>query len=97
MPTGLAVVQCGSNKVHHSIMTTVIMLWHYCCPHSLRIIDIFFVFSATGCCDVVLDQEETFANMSINVPNQQNLFRKRNIGPTVEDHSRCRFDCFSTL
>ncbi|XP_021698742.1 uncharacterized protein LOC5564765 isoform X4 [Aedes aegypti] len=41
----------------------------------------------SGCCDVVLDQEETFANMSINVPNQQNLFRKRNIGPTVEDHS----------
>lgn len=41
----------------------------------------------SGCCDVVLDQEETFANMSINVPNQQNLFRKRNIGPSVEDHS----------
>lgn len=41
----------------------------------------------SGCCDVVLDQEETFANMSMNVPNQQNLFRKRNIGPTVEDHS----------
>lgn len=41
----------------------------------------------SGCCDVVLDQEETFANVSINVPNQQNLFRKRIIGPAVEDHS----------
>ncbi|XP_065075563.1 uncharacterized protein LOC135699279 isoform X3 [Ochlerotatus camptorhynchus] len=41
----------------------------------------------SGCCDVVLDQEETFANMSINIPSQQNLFRKRNIGPTVEDSS----------
>lgn len=41
----------------------------------------------SGCCDVVLDQEETYANMSINIPSQQNLFRKRNIGPTVEDSS----------
>ncbi|XP_055528607.1 uncharacterized protein LOC129720824 [Wyeomyia smithii] len=39
-----------------------------------------------GCCDVVLDQE-TFANMSIVASNQQNLFRKRNIGPVVEDIS----------
>ncbi|XP_055611489.1 protein P200-like isoform X3 [Uranotaenia lowii] len=39
-----------------------------------------------GCCGVVLDQE-TFANVSINAQNQQNLFRKRNIGPAVEDLS----------
>lgn len=39
-----------------------------------------------GCCDVVLDQE-TFANTSINFPSQQNLFRKRNVGPVTEDSS----------
>ncbi|XP_058066023.1 cell surface glycoprotein 1 [Anopheles bellator] len=40
-----------------------------------------------GCCGVVLDQE-TFANASINVAEeqqqQQNLFRKRNYAPFVE-------------
>ncbi|XP_058466415.1 uncharacterized protein LOC131439437 [Malaya genurostris] len=39
-----------------------------------------------GCCDVVLDQE-TFANTSINVPNQHSLFRKRIVGPVAEDIS----------
>ncbi|KAL1374500.1 hypothetical protein pipiens_018051, partial [Culex pipiens pipiens] len=37
-------------------------------------------------CDVVLDQEK-FANASINAANQHDLFRKRNIGPAVEDAS----------
>lgn len=40
----------------------------------------------SGCCDVVLDQEK-FANASINAANQHDLFRKRNIGPAVEDAS----------
>ncbi|XP_053686709.1 uncharacterized protein LOC128736256 [Sabethes cyaneus] len=39
-----------------------------------------------GCCDVVLDQE-TFANTTIVSSSQQNLFRKRNIGPVAEDIS----------
>uniref|UniRef100_A0A1Q3FNB2 Resistance to inhibitors of cholinesterase protein 3 N-terminal domain-containing protein n=1 Tax=Culex tarsalis TaxID=7177 RepID=A0A1Q3FNB2_CULTA len=40
----------------------------------------------SGCCDVVLDQEK-FANASINAANQHDLFRKRNVGPAVEDGS----------